>query len=142
MQLKTIQAILAAMLLGLGAGAYAADAKPAADAKTDAKAEAAKPADGAKKDEAKPAEGDKAAAKADGEKVYKGLCMSCHDAGVAGAPKLGDKEAWKARIATGNDALYETAIKGKGAMPPKGGNAKLTDDEVKAAVDYMVEKSK
>lgn len=132
MQVKMMQAIFAAMVLGLSAGVYAADAaKPDAEAKPEAKAE-----------EAKPAEGDKAAAKADGEKVYKGLCMSCHDTGVAGSPKLGDKEAWKARIATGNDALYKSALEGKGAMPAKGGNPKLTDDEVKAAVDYMVEKSK
>ncbi|MFN3785347.1 MAG: c-type cytochrome [Thiothrix sp.] len=122
MQAKMMQAIFAAMVLGLSAGVYAADA-----AKPEATAE-----------EAKPAEGNKA----DGEKVYKGLCISCHDAGVAGAPKFGDKEAWKARIATGSDALYKSALEGKGAMPAKGGNAKLTDDEVKAAVDYMVENAK
>ncbi|MDQ5768883.1 c-type cytochrome [Thiothrix subterranea] len=78
------------------------------------------------------------AAKIDGEKVYKGLCMSCHDAGVAGSPKLGDKAAWEPRIATGMDALYESSLKGKGVMPAKGGNPALSDDEVKAAVDYMV----
>ena len=78
----------------------------------------------------------------DGKKVYDAACFACHASGVAGSPKLGDKEAWVARIATGIDALYTTAIKGKGAMPPKGGNMALADDKVKAAVDYMVEQSK
>lgn len=108
-------------------------------AKPEAAAEAPK-ADDKAADAAKP--GDKApaadAAKIDGEKVYKGLCMSCHDAGVAGAPKLGDKAAWEPRIATGIDTLYESTIKGKGVMPAKGGNPALSDDEVKAAVDHMV----
>lgn len=74
----------------------------------------------------------------DGEKVYKGLCFSCHVAGVAGAPKLDDKAAWAPRLATGIDALYATSLNGKGAMPAKGGNPALSDAEVKAAVDYMV----
>lgn len=83
----------------------------------------------------------KAAGAVDGEKVYKGLCFSCHDAGVAGAPKLGDKAAWGPRIATGKDALYDSSLKGKNAMPAKGGNPALSDDEVKAAVDFMVSKA-
>jgi cytochrome c5 len=62
--------------------------------------------------------------------------------GAAGSPKLGDKAAWEARIATGNDALYASALNGKGAMPAKGGRADLSDDAVKAAVDYMVAQSK
>lgn len=78
----------------------------------------------------------------DGEKVYNGLCQTCHNAGVAGAPKLTDKAAWAPRLATGMDALYTTSINGKGAMPPKGGNPALSDAEVKAAVDYMVSKAK
>ncbi|WP_287603619.1 c-type cytochrome [Thiothrix sp.] len=78
----------------------------------------------------------------DGEKVYKGICFSCHDVGVAGSPKLGDKAAWAPRIATGNDTLYGTAINGKNAMPAKGGNPALSDAEIKAAVDFMVSKSK
>ena len=73
-----------------------------------------------------------------GEKIYKSLCFSCHDMGIAGSPKFGDKTAWAARIATGMEALYATSINGKGAMPAKGGNPSLSDDEVKAAVDYMV----
>lgn len=77
-----------------------------------------------------------------GEEAYKKSCAMCHDHGVAGAPKTGDKEVWKARIAAGMEPMYTVAIKGKGVMPPKGGNAALSDDEVKAAVDYMIEKSK
>lgn len=73
-----------------------------------------------------------------GEKVYKGLCFSCHDMGIAGAPKVGDPAAWTDRIAAGNESMYNIAINGKGAMPAKGGNPSLSDDEIKAAVDYMV----
>jgi len=76
--------------------------------------------------------------KVDGKKVYDTACAACHVAGVAGAPKLGDKAAWAPRLKTGNDALYASAIKGKGAMPAKGGNASLSDAEVKAAVDVML----
>jgi cytochrome c5 len=83
-----------------------------------------------------------AAAKPDGKKVYDTICMACHTPGVAGAPKLGDKAAWAPRIKTGVDALHASALKGKGAMPPKGGNAALSDAEVSAAVDYMVSESK
>jgi len=77
-----------------------------------------------------------------GEEVYQKSCAMCHNSGVANAPKLGDKETWAPRIAEGADDLYSVAIKGKGAMPAKGGNAALSDDEVKSAVDYMIEKSK
>lgn len=78
---------------------------------------------------------------ADGEKIYKGLCFSCHDSGIAGAPKLGDIDAWKPRIEKGMEELYKSSIDGLGAMPAKGGNPALTDDEIKASVDYMVEQS-
>lgn len=77
---------------------------------------------------------------AGGQKTYETACQLCHAAGVAGAPKLGDKAAWKDRIAKGKDTLYENSIKGLNAMPPKGGNMSLSDDDVKAAVDYMVSK--
>ncbi|KPK40188.1 MAG: hypothetical protein AMJ69_03300 [Gammaproteobacteria bacterium SG8_47] len=87
-----------------------------------------------------------AAQAADGEAVYKQACLACHMTGAANAPKTGDKDAWKDRIGQGNDVLYEHAIKGfqgaKGFMPAKGGRANLSDDEVKAAVDYMVGLSK
>jgi cytochrome c5 len=86
-----------------------------------------------------------AADTAQGKKVYDGLCFSCHTAGIAGAPKLGDKAAWAARIDQGMDTLYAHSINGfqgkSGVMPPKGGNMSLSDDEVKAAVDYMVAQS-
>jgi len=73
-----------------------------------------------------------------GKSVYDSACTVCHAAGVAGAPKAGDKAAWAPRLKTGNAALVATAIKGKGAMPPKGGNLSLSDADIKAAVDYMV----
>ena len=83
---------------------------------------------------------------AKGEAVYKQICSVCHVAGVAGAPKLSDKADWQPRIAQGKAVLYGHAIKGftgsKGMMPPKGGNAALSDDEVKAAVDYMAAQAK
>jgi len=77
------------------------------------------------------------AAKADGKKVYDTTCAACHVAGVAGAPKTGDKAAWAPRIKAGMNALYANALKGKNAMPAKGGNAALSEAEVKAAVDYL-----
>ncbi|MFZ5558957.1 MAG: c-type cytochrome [Pseudomonadota bacterium] len=85
---------------------------------------------------------EKKAAAADGEAVYGKACVACHATGAAGAPKLGDKAAWAPRIAQGSDALYASAIKGKGVMPAKGGMATLSDAEVKAAVDFLVAKSK
>ena len=78
----------------------------------------------------------------DGPTVYASVCGACHDTGAAGAPKKGDKAAWAARISTGNNALYQSAIGGKNAMPPKGGAANLSDDEIKGAVDYLVGESK
>ena len=74
-----------------------------------------------------------------GESTFKGICTGCHTAGVLGSPKFGDKAAWAPRIAKGIDALYVSAIKGKNAMPAKGGNPALADDDVKAAVKYMVD---
>jgi len=82
--------------------------------------------------------GDAKAAGGNGKQTYDTVCMACHGTGVAGAPKFGDKAAWAPRIKQGKDALHASALKGKGAMPPKGGNASLSDDAVKAAVDYMV----
>ncbi|MEK9941190.1 MAG: c-type cytochrome [Gammaproteobacteria bacterium] len=86
-----------------------------------------------------------AAADIDGAQVYQSACMACHAAGIAGAPRTGDKAAWADRIAQGADTLYTHAIGGfqgkAGVMPAKGGNASLTDDEVRAAVDHMVAQS-
>lgn len=111
----------------------------AAPQKEAAKPEAAKP-EAAKPDPAKP-ETDKPAA-GQGKKIYDQTCMVCHATGVANAPKLGDKAAWAPRLQTGMDAMVEVTIKGKGAMPPKGGNAALSEAELRAAVEYMVSQSK
>jgi cytochrome c5 len=73
-----------------------------------------------------------------GKSTYDKACTVCHAPGVAGAPKTGDKDAWAPRLKQGVNALYEAALKGKGAMPPKGGNTALPDADVKAAVDFMV----
>jgi cytochrome c5 len=81
-------------------------------------------------------------AAADGKKVYDTTCTACHTAGVANAPKPGDKAAWAPRLKQGMDTLLQSAIKGKGAMPPKGGNTSLSDAEVRAAVEFMVSQSK
>lgn len=78
----------------------------------------------------------------DGKTVYNTTCSACHATGAAGAPKFGDKAAWAARIKTGTAALVKVALLGKGAMPPKGGNASLSDAEVRAAVEYLVSQSK
>jgi len=84
--------------------------------------------------------------KRDGQQVYQASCVACHDTGLAGAPKVGDKGQWAARIAKGRDTLYANAVNGlqggAGVMPAKGGNSALSDAEVKAAVDHMVARSK
>jgi len=109
---------------------YAGDAGSAALAETQA---AASPA---------PAE---AAAAPDGAKVYSGLCGACHGAGVAGAPKL-EKALWEARLAQGIDTLVDHASNGftgqAGMMPARGGNPALSDDEVRAAVQWMLDNLK
>ena len=84
-----------------------------------------------------PAAPQTAAAGGAGEALYKQTCMACHAAGVANAPKLGDKAAWAPRIQQGLPVLVQNAIKGKGAMPPKGGST-ASDADIRAAVEYMV----
>ncbi len=79
---------------------------------------------------------------ADGVTVYNQNCAMCHAPGLANSPKFGDKAAWGPRIATGKDALLKSALNGKGAMPARGGNPKLSDDDVAAAVEYMVNAAK
>ncbi len=85
-------------------------------------------------------------AAADGAAVHNATCVACHGGGIAGAPKTGDAEAWQGRIAQGMAVLVAHAIDGfqgdSGVMLPKGGNAALSDDEVAAAVAYMVEQSR
>ncbi|MBL0920241.1 MAG: cytochrome c5 family protein [Hydrogenophaga sp.] len=79
---------------------------------------------------------------AGGEALYKQACTVCHAAGVAGAPKTGDKAAWAPRAAQGVDALTAVVLKGKGAMPPKGGAMSASDAEIKAAVQYLLDVAK
>ncbi|MBX3700460.1 MAG: cytochrome c5 family protein [Dokdonella sp.] len=82
----------------------------------------------------------------DGKTIFDNLCHSCHTAGIAGAPKVGDKAEWAARIAQGADTLDKHAIEGftgkTGVMPAKGGNPALTDEQMKAVVAWMIEQSK
>ncbi|MGE5386920.1 MAG: c-type cytochrome [Betaproteobacteria bacterium] len=81
-----------------------------------------------------------------GEAVFKKTCFLCHGTGAGGSPLVGSKPDWEPRIAQGKAVLYQHALNGftgaKGVMPPRGANPALTDDEVKAAVDYMVSKAK
>jgi cytochrome c5 len=78
----------------------------------------------------------------DGAAIYGQVCAACHDTGAAGAPKKGDVEAWAPRLEKGSETLYSHAINGFNAMPAKGANPSLSDDEVKAAVDHLVATSK
>jgi len=87
-----------------------------------------------------------AALPADGTAAYETACSACHGAGIAGAPKTGDKVAWAPRIAQGKDTLYNHALHGfngkSGVMPAKGGRADWPDDLIKQAVDHMIELNK
>ncbi|MGQ0650982.1 MAG: c-type cytochrome [Betaproteobacteria bacterium] len=80
-------------------------------------------------------------AAADGKKVYDSACVACHATGVANAPKLGDMAAWAPRIAQGTDAMLQSVLKGKGAMPPKAGTT-LSDAELRAGVEFMMSQAK
>ncbi len=79
-----------------------------------------------------------------GRSVWMGTCRNCHMLGIAGAPAVSDYKSWLPRIAKGEAALYQSALngvlnaKGEDAMPPRGGNTRLTADQVRQAVDYMV----
>ena len=77
-----------------------------------------------------------------GEAIYASVCKACHETGVAGAPKTGDKAAWAPRLASGMAALLKSAANGKGAMPARGGAPDLSDDELKAAVAFLTGKAK
>jgi len=76
-----------------------------------------------------------------GEEVFKSTCAACHGAGLAGAPKVGDQQAWKARISEGYDTLVKHALGGYNAMPAKGGNPDLDDVEIARTVVYMANQS-
>ena len=101
--------------------------------------EAAKPEEKAEAPaaEAKPAE----SAKVDGKAVFEANCKACHGGLIPGAPAVGKKEDWAPRIKQGKDTLHKHALEGFNSMPAKGGNSSLSDDEVKAAVDYMANES-
>lgn len=114
--------------------AATAPAKPATEPKP-----AAAPAE-AQPQAAAPA-AQASAGNAVGEKLYKSVCITCHSVGLAGAPKFGDKASWDPFIKTGMDAMLKNAISGIGAMPPRGGS-QATDDELKAAIQYMVDAAK
>lgn len=77
-----------------------------------------------------------------GRQVYRQTCAFCHEKGIAGAPRLGDRVVWGPRLAQGMDALYASAIHGKGAMPARGGNPALADADIEAAVDYILAQSR
>ena len=84
------------------------------------------------------------AAALSGPQVYNTACLACHSTGVGGAPVVGDAAQWADRIAQGDDVLKQHAIEGftgTGFMPAKGGRLDLSDDEVSAAVDYMIGES-
>lgn len=75
---------------------------------------------------------------ADGAAVYNQNCAMCHNPGLANSPKFGDKAGWAARLPSGRDALLKSVLMGKGAMPARGGNPKLGDEEVAAALDHLL----
>ncbi len=122
--------------VGATASAPAAAAAPAAPAES----QAAAPAPATAPANAQAAGG--AAVNPAGEKLYKTACVACHAAGVANAPKFGDKAAWAPYIATGMDTMVKVAIAGKGAMPPKGGAPNASEEDIRAAVQYMVDAAK
>ncbi|MGE6918034.1 c-type cytochrome [Achromobacter kerstersii] len=125
------------------AAAAAAAAAPAAAAPAAAAPTAAAPAAAAPAAPAPAAAPQQAAAvNPAGEKLYKSVCFACHATGVANAPKFGDKAAWDPYIKTGMDAMVKVAMQGKPPMPPKGGAANASEDDIRAAVQYMVDAAK
>ena len=120
-----------------------ADATPAAAPAAAAPAAAAPAATAAAPAAAAPAPAtQQAAVNPAGEKLYKSVCFACHATGVANAPKFGDKAAWDPYIKTGMDAMVKVAMQGKPPMPPKGGAANASEDDIRAAVQYMVDAAK
>ena len=76
-----------------------------------------------------------------GQKVYSRVCAVCHDNGVAGAIKISDKATWRKHIHHGVDHMVESVINGKGAMPARGGDPNLSDDEIEAAVQFIIKET-
>ncbi len=83
-----------------------------------------------------------AAQGSDGHVIYRQVCAACHATGVAGAPRVGDKEAWASRLRAGRPSLVKSVMRGKGQMPPKGGNVSLSDEDATAALDYMLDQAR
>lgn len=77
-------------------------------------------------------------ARADGKLVFEQVCSKCHRTGAIGAPVAGNRAAWEPRIKAGLESLYDSALNGKNDMPPKGGKERLSTEEVKSAVDYLL----
>lgn len=126
-----------ALLMLLGTGCSEKDSPPPQEtAQAQAPASQMMEPDAAEPAAEPPA--DTPTASADGQKIYQTSCQACHAAGIAGAPKLGDKDAWAPRIAKGNDALFASVKNGLKAMPPKGTCMSCSDDDLRAAVEYMV----
>ncbi len=124
------------------AGAASASTPAGAASASAAAAPAAAPASAAAPVAAAPSPvAVKVAAAGNGEALYNQVCTACHAQSVAGSPKFGDKAAWAPRIKTGVDALTASVVKGKGAMPPKGGSA-ASEAEIRATVEYMVAAAK
>ena len=147
--LDSVEVARAVAFMGNQSGAkFKEPAAPASTATTAAATPAVAPAAAATVAAAAPASAGTAAkgaavtAKVDGAKVYASGCNVCHAAGVANAPKFGDKAAWAPRVGQGIDALTASAIKGKGAMPPRGAVPNISDAEVRAAVEHMVAAAK
>ncbi|PLX81979.1 MAG: cytochrome c5 family protein [Desulfuromonas sp.] len=131
----------------MGCGKEGEKAPPVKSAPVQAKTETAPPAASLAPSGEDQPELEKGAADKDlGAGIYQKACAACHSAGVAGAPKTGDKEAWQPRLAQGMETLVSHSLIGyKGAagyMPARGGIATLSDEEVKAAVHFMIEKSR
>ena len=76
-----------------------------------------------------------------GKDVYERVCAACHDSGVAGAIKITEKKTWKAHVHHGIDHMVESVVKGKGAMPARGGDPNLTDEEIESAVHYIIQQT-
>nr|WP_314460170.1 cytochrome-c oxidase, cbb3-type subunit III [uncultured Neisseria sp.] len=122
--------------------AQPADASAPAAASVPAADKAASDVKAAPATEAKPAEKAEAApVKVDGKAVFEANCKTCHGGMIPGAPVVGKKDDWAPRIKQGKDTLHKHALEGFNSMPAKGGNSSLSDDEVKAAVDFMANES-